>query len=140
MSKINELKKHIFYEFLNIAGRAFIIVDYSPDVILGKRGFTDEEKENGIILVFNSKMNFLWDEMGIHTNLIFNNSAHKCFIPVNNISGLYSPELNAQFVMLPQLQKKNDKAKSPVENLADTDEETKKVIIVDFKKKRKVDE
>ncbi len=140
MSNLNELKKNVFFEFLNIAGRVFIIVNYSPDVIIGKRGFTDEERENGIILVFNSRMNFIWDERGINTNLVFGNSAHKCFIPADDISVIYSPELNAQFVVGQQPEAEESEQKQDDEKLLASEEESKKVIVVDFKKKRKKDE
>ncbi len=99
---LNSLKKHIFFEFLNLAGRAFVLVRQSDNVILGNRGFTAEEKENGIILVFNSKMNFMWDDYGITAALVFGTSPQKCFIPVEDIMAVYSPELNAQFVTSPQ--------------------------------------
>lgn len=101
-SNLNNLKKHIFFEFLNLVGRAFVLVRHSDNVILGNRGFTAEEKKNGIILVFNSKMNFLWDDYGITATLVFGTSPQKCFIPVDDIMAVYSPDLNAQFVASPQ--------------------------------------
>lgn len=99
---LNNLKKHIFFELLNLAGKAFVLVRYSDDVILGNRGFTAEEKENGIILVFNPRMNFLWDDYGITATLVFGTSPQKCFVPAADITAVYSPELNAQFVISPQ--------------------------------------
>jgi hypothetical protein len=44
-SDIDDLKRHIFYEMLNLAGRVFILVNYSEEVIIGRRGFLPEEKE-----------------------------------------------------------------------------------------------
>ncbi|MBI5213590.1 MAG: hypothetical protein HY957_09540 [Nitrospirae bacterium] len=99
---LNNLKKHIFFELLNLAGRAFVLVRYSDDVILGNRGFTAEEKENGIILVFNPRMNFLWDDYGITATLVFGTSPQKCFVPADAITAVYSPELNTQFTVSPQ--------------------------------------
>ncbi len=96
---LNNLKKHVFFELLNMAGRAFVLVGYSDDVILGNRGFPAEEKENGIILVFNSKMNFIWDDYGITATLVFGTSPQKCFVPADAITAVYSPELNAQFTV-----------------------------------------
>lgn len=104
---LNNLKKHIFFEFLNIVGRVFIVVRYSDRVILGNRGFTPEEKQNGIILVFNSKMNFHWDEHGINATLVFGTTPQKCFIPETDIIAIYSPELNAHFVASPPFSKIN---------------------------------
>lgn len=139
---MNNLKKHIFFEFLNLVGRAFVLVRYSENVILGNRGFTTEEKQNGIILVFNSKMNFLWDDYGITATLVFGTSPQKCFIPANDIVAIYSPELNAQFIVSPTEQQtvpdsnKEDKFEQKQKNLKD--KKTKgHVIKVDFTKKRK---
>src|SRR5208337_4722022 len=83
---VNSLKKHVFYELLHLAGRVFVLARYSEHVILGNRGFTADEKENGIILVFNSKMNFQWDEYGITATLVFGTSPQKCFVPVDEIT------------------------------------------------------
>jgi hypothetical protein len=96
--RLNNLKKQIFYEFLDMAGRVMVLVKYSPDVVIGNRGFIGEEKESGIILVFNPKMKFTWDEYGISTTLVFGAAAQKCFIPAGSIEAVYSAELNAQFV------------------------------------------
>lgn len=95
---INQLKRQIFFEFLDLVGRAFVLVRYSEEVILGKRGFTAEEKENGIVLVFTPRMNFTWDEAGITATLVFGTSPQKCFIPAGSISAVYSSELGAHFV------------------------------------------
>lgn len=151
-ANLNSLKKHIFFEFLNIAGRAFVLVRHSNNVILGNRGFTAEEKENGIILVFNSRMNFLWDDYGITATLVFGTSPQKCFIPVDEIIAVYSPELNAQFVTSPQpsaisgpqpigSQKEGEKSVKKLEpkkgQKTQKDEKQGHVIKVDFTKKRK---
>lgn len=96
--RIGDLKRHIFYELLDMAGRVMVLVKYSPDVVIGNRGFVGEEKETGIILVFNPKMKFTWDEFGITATLVFGAAPQKCFIPADSISAVYSPELNAQFV------------------------------------------
>lgn len=100
---INHLKRQVFFEMLNIVGRVFIIVRSAPSVDLGNRCFTDEEKQNGIILVFNAKMHFVWDDEGIAATLVFGSTPQKCFIPATDIIAVYSPELNAQFVAAPLL-------------------------------------
>ncbi|MEW5745921.1 MAG: hypothetical protein AB1805_10865 [Nitrospirota bacterium] len=98
---LNTIKRQIFFEFMNLAGRAFILVRHSDEVVLGNRGFTAEEKENGIVLVFNARMSFSWDDCGITATLVFGTSPQKCFIPAANIAAVYSSELNAQFVTSP---------------------------------------
>ncbi len=105
---MNEIKRRLFYEFLDLAGRVFIMVRYSEDVIIGNRGFTDEERENGIILVFNQKMNFLWDDYGINAKLVFGTTPQKCIIPADDIVTVYSPELKAQFTVIPDNQRESE--------------------------------
>lgn len=133
---VEELKKQVFYDMLNIAGRVFIAVSYSEDVVIGKRGFLPQEREKGLVLVFNQKMHFTWDDLGITTTLAFGTTPEKCFIPQESIMTIFSPELNAQFSALSKegedpktLQKKtkiSEKKAAPA----------KKVITVDFRKKK----
>lgn len=136
---LNSLKKHVFYELLHIVGRVFILVKYSEHVILGNRGLAADERENGIVLVFNSGMNFQWDDYGITATLVFGSSPQKCFIPVDDITAVYSSELNTQFIVLPmsgktqQLQTESTvKAEGPSVSAGN-------VIKVDFKKRQKKD-
>jgi hypothetical protein len=93
---INNIKKHVFFELLSGAGRVMILVRYSPDVVIGKRGFTDEEKKTGLTLAFNERMKFFWDDYGITASLAFGESSQKCFIPAGSIAAVYSPEMRAQ--------------------------------------------
>lgn len=146
--QLNELKKHTFYELLNLAGRAYILVKYSKNVKVGSRGFLPEEKERGLVLVLNSKMNFTWDDYGITTNLAFGNSIQKCFIPVDDIIAVYSLDLNSQLVIGPQPvseanvpEKKqedfNSEGKAEGPSSKEEKSKKKKVVRVDFQKKRK---
>ncbi len=130
---LNSLKKHVFYELLHIGGRVFVLVRYSEHVVLGNRGLTDDERENGIVLVFNPGMNFQWDDYGITATLVFGSSPQKCFIPVDDIAAVYSSELNAQFIVSPMSWKMQDfQAESTVKA-----EGSGNVIKVDFTKRQK---
>ena len=128
-----ELKKHIFYELLTMAGRVFVLVSYSDDVIIGERGFLPEEKEKGLVLVFNAKMNFAWNERGISAMLGFGAKTEKCFIPPDSIISIFSPDLNAQFSVSPAPQEvgqnKGEKKKGHSPG-------REKVVKIDFSKKR----
>jgi len=133
---LEELKKQVFYDLLNIAGRVFIAVKYGDDVFIGKRGFLPEEREKGLVLVFNQKMHFTWDDTGIATTLAFGTTPEKCFIPQESIMTIFSPELNAQFSVLP---KGGDDAIIPKKEIKVAGKNIspdKKVITVDFKKKK----
>lgn len=134
---LNSLKKHVFYELMNIAGRVFILVRSSEDVLLGKRLLTQEEKENGIVLVFNPGMKFEWDDYGITATLVFGNLPQKCVIPADRIEAVYSPEANAQFIVLPP-RGATPGVQSPGQARAqEAGEPLGKVIKVDFGKRQK---
>jgi hypothetical protein len=94
---LTDLKKHVFFELLDLAGRVFVLVAYSENVIIGERGFLPEEKEKGLVLVFNARMKFEWDRQGISATLGFGTRTEKCFIPPESIISVFSPDLNAQF-------------------------------------------
>lgn len=130
---INDLKKMIFYEMLDMAGRVFVLVRHSDNVIIGKRGFTDDEKEKGIVLVFNQNMNFSWNERGITASLVFGPSAQKCFIPSPDIVMIYSPELNSHFVTTSEPWDRQPPGAKTEEPLA---KEGDKIVRIDFNKKR----
>ncbi len=134
---LNGLKKHVFYELLHIGGRVFIQVRYSEHVILGNRSLTADERENGIVLVFNNGMNFQWDDYGITATLVFGSSPQKCFIPVDDIAAVYSSELNAQFIALPMSVKVQDFKAGGAVKAEGTSVFPGNVIKVDFTKRQK---
>ena len=129
---LTSLKKHIFFELLGLAGRVFILVKYSEDVLIGERGFLPEEKEKGIILVFNPAMNFAWDDQGISATLGFGTKTEKCFIPPDSIISIFSPDLNTQFSSSPPAQ---ETAQKKPAGKADQAPSKEKVIKVNFSKK-----
>lgn len=133
-SKMDDLKKHVFYEMLDLAGRVFVHVRYSDDVVIGNRGFLKEEEEKGIILVFNKRMNFAWDEDGISVNLVFGTSPEKCFVPSEDVLSVFSPELNAQFTAYPS--DKKEEGKSTETDVMKKPKKGQKVVRVDFHKKK----
>jgi hypothetical protein len=94
--RVNGLRKHVFFEILNETGRVMILVRYSPDVMIGKRGFTEDEIKTGLTLVFTDRMKFSWDEAGISASLSFGASVQSCFIPGSSIAAVYSPEMRVQ--------------------------------------------
>ncbi len=126
LAGLNRLKREIFHQLLEIAGRVFVVVRYSEDVVIGKRGFLPEEKEKGLVLVFNRRMNFIWDDHGIDARLVFGTRPEHCLIPSEHVVGLYSPELNTQFLSLPDAPRQG--GLSP--------EKDGRVIRVDFQRRR----
>ncbi|MBN2654179.1 MAG: hypothetical protein JXR79_03580 [Nitrospirae bacterium] len=137
---LNSLKKHNFYQMMEMAGRVFIVVRYSPDVIIGKRGFSDQEKKQGLVLVFNSNMSFQWDDFGITATLAFGTAPQKCFIPAEHIVAVYSPDINAQFLAAGSDEQKSESLKDKSLDLQkkSPDSEKSSVVKVDFSKKEKI--
>lgn len=134
---MNELKKNVFYGMLEMAGRVFIVARYSENAVIGNRGFTEDERKNGIVLVFNRNMNFSWDDTGITSTLVFGTSPQKCFIPADDIVAVYSPELNSQFITQPKSSEGTQQ--KPVEGQAGSfgeEDAGPKVVKVDFTKKK----
>lgn len=139
---LNELKKQVFFEMLDLAGRVFIVVRYAETVIIGNRGFLAEEKEKGLVLVFNRMMQFDWNESGIHATLGFGPKNEKCYVPPDEITAIFSPELSAQFItssehkelaeMPPKAAPEEKKPARPALKAVPG----KKVVKVDFSKKK----
>ncbi len=141
VSSLNELKKRIFFDMLDLVGRVFIVARHSPDVVIGKRGFLPEEKKKGIVLVFNRRMNFEWGANAISAKLVFGAVTHECFIPLEAIISIFSPELSAQFSVSPEVASSaGDKIITEKTLSKPSDKQVKsaddKVVRIDFNKKK----
>ena len=140
--KLNALKRHVFFELLDTVGRAFLVVRYSDQVRIGKRGFLPEEKEHGLVLVINQKMNFVWEEGTIQCRLVFGQTPEDCFIPEEFVVGINSPEAQTQFLCLAEPSVPTPVRKeSPVQKPSRAAKKklkpgTGKVVTVDFTKKK----
>jgi len=94
--------KNLFYDILNDFGRVFVVVRYSDRTVIGNRGFSDDEKEKGMILVFTLKnhRSLFWNEDGsISVKLSFGvqNRLEECFLYCDDIFALYSPDARIKF-------------------------------------------
>ena len=140
---LNDLKKHTFFSLLGEAGRVFVQAMPSDDAVLGTRGFLPEEKEKGIVLVFNGGMNFNWGEHGISARLVFGTAAQECFIPADDIIAVFSPELGARLIMEPKAKgvpgqpSRAQETPEPPGMLNGGQEENGKLIKVNFRKKER---
>lgn len=100
----NQVKylQNFFYDLLNDYDRVFLLAKYSEKTTIGNRGFTDEEKEKGLILVFNSRnhKNLQWTEDGsIVAALGFgvNNRIENCFIYHEDIVSVFSADAMVRY-------------------------------------------
>jgi hypothetical protein len=96
MKKQVEYLQRMFYDLLNDYGQVYIMAKYSENSVIGDRGFSEEEKKQGIILTFNQKnhKHLNWIEDGsITASLGFgaNNRLEKCFLHYDDIVSVFSP-------------------------------------------------
>jgi hypothetical protein len=94
--------QNIFHELLNDYGQAYLAIKHSENTDIGKRGFSEEEKKQGLILVFNRKnhKDLQWTSDGsITVNLGFGvgNRPERCFIYSDDIVSVFSPDAQVKF-------------------------------------------
>ncbi|WP_353683784.1 ClpXP protease specificity-enhancing factor SspB [Thermodesulfovibrio sp. 3907-1M] len=134
--RLNDLKRQTFFDLLELAGRVFIVVDYDESVVIGKRGFLPEEKERGLILVFNSRMKFNWENDAITATLVFGSTPEKCYIPVNAIAAVFSPDLRVQ-LSVPVVKKTNKEEQiNETSKQSDMEDKGKVIDITKLRKKK----
>jgi hypothetical protein len=101
MKKQVEYLQRLFYDIWNDFGSVYLIVKYSSRTTIGKRGFTDEEKKQGLILVFNNKTNntLTWDAEGNLTCILaFGARKEDLFIHHDDLLGVFSTEAKVQLI------------------------------------------
>jgi hypothetical protein len=101
MKKQIEYLQKLFYDLWNDFGSAYLLVKYSDRSVIGKRGFTEEEKKQGLALVFNAKTSATlnWDSEGdLSCVLAFGTRKEDVFIHHDDLAGVFSPEAGVQFL------------------------------------------
>lgn len=91
----------LFYDIWNDFGSVYLVVSHSARTQVGKRGFSDEEKKQGLILVFNNKTNtqLNWDDEGnVTCVLAFGTRREEVFIHHDDLRAVFSPDAKVQFV------------------------------------------
>jgi hypothetical protein len=101
MKKQIEYLQRLFYDIWNDFGSVYLLVRYSDRTVIGRRGFTDDEKKKGIVLVFNDKTNnrLEWDAEGnLSCVLAFGASREEVSIYHDDLLGIFSPDAGIQFL------------------------------------------
>jgi hypothetical protein len=138
--------QRLFYDLWNDFGSVFLVVRYSPRSIIGKRGFTDDEKKQGLILVFNNRTNTRldWDADGnLSCVLAFGTSKEEVFIHCDDLMGVFSPDAGVQFLRVdtkktaPAERDAEQKEKQVETPDAGQDEKPHVVSMSGFKKRKK---
>jgi hypothetical protein len=136
MKKQVEYLQRLFYDIWNDFGSVYLLVKYSSNTSIGKRGFTEEEKKQGLILVFNDKTNTKldWDAEGNLTCVLaFGTRKEDISIHHDDLLGLFSSEAGVQFI-------RNDVSKKPVvspETGAEHRDQKHVVSMSNFKQRKK---
>ncbi|HUK99291.1 MAG TPA: hypothetical protein VLX29_00375 [Nitrospirota bacterium] len=137
MKKQVEYLQRLFYDIWNDFGSVYLLVKYSYSTSIGKRGFTEEEKKQGLILIFNNKTNNTldWDEEGnLSCVLAFGTRKEDIYVHHDDLLGVFSPEAGVQFL-------RSDKNKEKEASAKTDDEHTdKQVVSISNFKKRKSNE
>jgi len=91
----------LFYDIWNDFGSVHLLVRYSPRTTIGRRGFTEDEKKQGLVLVFNNKTNasLEWDAEGcLACVLAFGPRKEDVFIHHDDLLGVFSREAGVHFL------------------------------------------
>ncbi len=136
MKKQVEYLQKLFYDIWNDFGSVYLVVKNSSRTSIGKRGFTEEEMKQGLILVFNDKTcnKLNWDDEGnVTCVLAFGARKEDVYVYHDDLVGVFSPEAGVQFV-------RNDVGKEQPAAQPETDAarvDGKQVVsISNFKKRR----
>ena len=102
MKKQIKYLQNLFYDLLNDYGQVYMVVKFSEKTIVGNRGFTEEEKAKGLVLVFTRQnhKNLKWTEEGsVIATLGFGtgNRPEKCFFYFDDIVSVFSPAAGVKF-------------------------------------------
>ncbi len=128
-----EYLQRLFYDFWNDFGGVYLLVKYSSNTTIGKRGFTDKEMKQGLVLVFNNKTNdtLHWDDDGnLACILAFGTRKEDLFIHHDDMLAVFSPEGGIQFL-------RSDMDKEPeASSDKDTSHDKQVVSLSSFRKRR----
>ena len=140
MKKQIEYLQRLFYDIWNDFGSVFLLVRYSDRTVVGRRGFTDEEKKKGLVLVFNDKTNDLlnWDDEGnLSCVLAFGTSREEVLIHHDDLFGVFSPEAGIQFLRTDASEEVPSPEPEPEKEPTREGGEAKQVVsLKDFKKRK----
>jgi len=137
MKKQVEYLQRLFYDVWNDFGSVYLIVKYSSRTSIGTRGFTEEEKKQGLILVFNDTTNntLNWDDEGNLTCVLaFGTRKEDVSIHHDDLLGVFSSDAGVQFL-------RNDASKEPAAppepDAGPGDDKQQVVSMSSFKKRKK---
>lgn len=112
----------------------FMHISPHPGVVIGRRGFVDEEKTRGIVLVFGpqSYRDFRMEDSFISVTMKFSGRWEEVFIPYEAIAAVFNDPVTPEFIVNFRIQeKKTEQPKAEIET-----QQEGKIIRHDFGKKK----
>ncbi len=134
MKKQVKYLQQLFYDLWDDFGAVYLLVKYSSKSTIGRRGFTDEEKKRGLVLLFNNKTNTMldWDDEGNLTCVLaFGAQKEDVFIHYDDLLGVFSQEAGVQYLRNDM----SEESTAPPED-AGHGEDTHVVSLSTFKKRK----
>ena len=101
MKKQVEYLQKLFYDIWNDFGSVYLLVRFTGNSVIGRRGFTEDEKKQGLVLVFNNDTSTAlnWDSEGnLACVLAFGTRREEVSLHHDDLMGLLSPEAGVQFI------------------------------------------
>ena len=135
MKKQVEYLQRLFYDIWNDFGSVYLLVKHSDRSSIGKRGFTEEEKKQGLILVFNNKTNNTldWDTEGNLTCVLaFGTHKEEVYVHHDDLHGVFSPEAGLQLLRSDVSKETKTSPETDVEHA-----DSKQIVSISNFKKRK---
>jgi hypothetical protein len=132
--------QRLFYDIWNDFGSVYLIVNHSDKTRIGLRGFTEEERKRGLVLVFNNKTNNTmdWDDEGnLSCVLAFGARNEDVYIHHGDLLGVFSREAGVQFL---RSDVGREPAQSPRPEKCAGQIEIKQVVTLSSYKQRKKEE
>ncbi len=140
MKKQVEYLQKLFYDIWNDFGSVYLLIKYSDRTIVGKRGFTEEEKKKGLVLVFNNQTcnQFQWDSDGnLSCVLAFGSRKEEVSIHHDDLFGVFSPDAGVQFLRTGVGEEKPAPEPEPEKSSStESRDSTHVVSLNDFKKRK----
>ncbi len=128
----------MFYDIWSDFGCVYLVVKHSGKTRIGKRGFTEEEKKKGMILVFNNKTNNTldWDTDGNLTCVLaFGARKEDIYVDHDDLVGVFSQEAGVHFLRSDESQEPAVSPQTDAEHI-----DSKQVVSMSNFKKRKSSE
>lgn len=93
-------RKQIISTILDTGDKFYMHIAPLEDVHIGKRGLIDQEKDQGIMLVFGNESfkDFEWDELYIYLSMRFSGSWEHLMIPINAIQTVFDDPVNPKYI------------------------------------------